>query len=552
MNTLIWIAPLYFSNNPYASKSMANFFGVKFADMLKNQFNADVKFVLNEALTQAFEQHNKYDVITIDHFEMVKPLNLSSKDLSRQWYRNTYSDLVLSQYESLIKSKLNGFQPELIFSFTPVSFLRRIFPDALVITFETVLYSRNPFPLTLYLDPFGNLGDMGVCRFEKELKSYQIGKREKVLVNNLKKSVQAIMNEKTPFKSVFNSYKEKFDHLVLLPLEIEDHFVFRALCDFNSQFDYLTYVLDRVPSNVGVIVTTHPMNDVLNEGMVQFLKNKYPSFIYDASLKEYQNSSQFLFNDVDAIIVVATTLAVQALLWDKKVFSLGEKAYDFVADSTTLDNMREVLDSPTEDKDNILYWLLTHYAISDFYMFDEKWFASRIKRMLEYKNTHKQIEFDFFESIDDDETIIHRVINSLKPDSIPEFSASRNIIIEKQKTNTILDMYKSQMRNMKLKLLQLLKDKNLNICCYGGGIFAAEFLREIEDNSIISLTQIKAIFDKSKYKEIDNLCGVKMLSCNDIKEIKPDIIIITMENENIVRPFLEEYKKENNLNYEIF
>ena len=96
-----------------------------------------------------------------------------------------------------------------------------------------------------------------------------------------------------------------------------------CFCSFESQFEFLQYVLSKVPEDIGVIVTSHPFYPQLTEGWVKYFSNKYPNFIFDIIFQKYWSASQFLLNDVDAVITVSSSVGLQALLWEKPLVVIG-------------------------------------------------------------------------------------------------------------------------------------------------------------------------------------------------------------------------------------
>ena len=131
---------------------------------------------------------------------------------------------------------------------------------------------------------------------------------------------------------------------------------------------------------------------------------KYPHFI---SLQEFNTiyaSGQFILPFVDGVITVSSSLALQALLFDKKVITLGKKCFHYLADGVNLNDIGKILSLPVKDKDTLLYYILTRYAIIPQYLHDPIWLNKFLNKSLD-KFRDNGIDFDFYDAMDSDENI---------------------------------------------------------------------------------------------------------------------------------------------------
>src|SRR5439155_22912824 len=62
----------------------------------------------------------------------------------------------------------------------------------------------------------------------------------------------------TPFAALERSLRERHASLALLPLQFGGEAGFDLNGPFRTQGEYLLHVLERMPAEVGVIVTEHP------------------------------------------------------------------------------------------------------------------------------------------------------------------------------------------------------------------------------------------------------------------------------------------------------
>nr|WP_255570719.1 hypothetical protein [Cohnella sp. CFH 77786] len=242
--------------------------------------------------------------------------------------------------------------------------------------------------------------------------------REELL--GAKAAIQRLLLAKSPFRHFISSYKKRFDRLVLLPLQFSGYYLFDSICDYQSQFEYLTDVLEKVPRNIGVVVTTHPEYKGLTDEVLAYVQEKYPHFIYDKQFEDYYASSQYLMGEVDGVITVSSSIGLQTLFWDNKLISIGKGFLSFMADGTDLDHVQFVLNEPVDNKDELLYWIMTRYAVPKAYICNANWMRNFLENSI--KNFKKNVNLmDFYFPIDDEKKLLSNLSLALITD-IPHFT----------------------------------------------------------------------------------------------------------------------------------
>jgi hypothetical protein len=239
------------------------------------------------------------------------------------------------------------------------------------------MFTRLPYPWTRFFDPLG----MGIGRYPSAFwpqlsQSLHLGEKERALLEKFINHCREIILAKSPFRSLCKNYRDRFQRLVLLPLQVSGNYLFDAYVPYRSQYEYLIDVLEQVPNDVGVLVTTHPDFPALSEEVVEFCRSKYPHFLYDYGFLDYYASSQYLIAEVDAVINVSSSTGLSVLLWDKKLLSLGGDFFPIIADGKSLAELPDVLSAPLRDKSAILYWMLTHYVIPEWKLRNPPWLES--------------------------------------------------------------------------------------------------------------------------------------------------------------------------------
>ena len=87
----------------------------------------------------------------------------------------------------------------------------------------------------------------------------------------------------------------------------------------------MCYVLDRIDKDIGVVITQHSdWNDPLRgDSMIDYIANTYPNAIISDKLRETRFCSQYLMDLVDGVISVSSTVGLQALIFQKPLFVVG-------------------------------------------------------------------------------------------------------------------------------------------------------------------------------------------------------------------------------------
>lgn len=93
------------------------------------------------------------------------------------------------------------------------------------------------------------------------------------------------------------------------------------------------------------------------------------------------------------------------------------------------------------------------------------------------------------------------------------------------------------------KKLKSIKGKE--VALYGAGIRAQELLPHLRNLNIVG------VFDSSKEKQGQKLGKYLIFAPEQIKELNPDVVLLTVANSTMIKPFVEKLIKENGLSTEI-
>lgn len=412
---------------PYLRKWWLDHFTLDIINTLKKSDSAkrfEYCIAINEPLAHKYETITGVVMKVLPQKELFPLFIGDAIDLSITWYQETYTDEQMSYYISLMKKRFSDFIPDIIITFTPAPFLKKAFPNALMLHHEVSFLNESPYPWVPYFDPLGMCFGRSsfLNKYQNDIKRVPLTAVQQEFLNNFKKECQTIIREKSPYAKILDPLKEKFDYLVLLPLVGERHYGFQGPCKLNmkSEYQYLVHILEHVPENIGVVATYPPqlLNPYSNE-TIAFLEKQYPHFIYHEDFEKYLGVSQYLLDHVDMVVGLTSGVCFQTLLWDKKFLDLGDMT--FFADASSLESVEEVLERKHRNKDNILYWILTRYTIQKHYLYNPEWLTKYFINSLD-KFRNGGITFDYFEPIDTDEKIFEGFINSLDGD-IPRLNS---------------------------------------------------------------------------------------------------------------------------------
>ena len=340
---------------------------------------------------------------------------LSANDKCGYNYFKNLPDNVIDKIKNLIYGKLNNFIPHIVIVYgLNKEIYEKIFPDSLVLIYENAIFSRPPFPRTLYFDPFLHI-ETFMHKFCDKISSLKLSNYENACIENLKKSVVELIDENNPIKKDIIKLKKKYKYLVLLPLcslgsNLENETI------FCSDYDYLSYVMERIPQNIGVIVTQHDYEKgLLNPYMLEYFRAKYNNLIFFDKVNnlEYGSSSLNFFKYVDVIINNHSMTGVQSLLWDKKIITTCRDYNDWYADKKGVENIEEFLMQPCRDKNNIIYWYITHYCLFLRRFTDGNWMYNYLVDKLE-KFRKDGITFDYYNKIEDIDELSEYIIDYVK------------------------------------------------------------------------------------------------------------------------------------------
>jgi len=184
MNILFYVDPLIEMGRPYFKKGWIERC-INIIDTLKKAQNGtDYNFaiILNEPLNEKLKIDENIETIVLTQSELLKPFEKGNYlDATLAWHQEKYTKEQLNYYIKMIQTNL-GVEPDIVISFSPVPFLKKAYPNALVLHHEYSIFSRAPYPESWYFDITGMGGSAYLSKYWSEIdKIFKFGDEEKAL-----------------------------------------------------------------------------------------------------------------------------------------------------------------------------------------------------------------------------------------------------------------------------------------------------------------------------------------------------------------------------------
>lgn len=319
MKALIW-------NSPWIAQGDLLFYKNCFVKHLLPQANLlnsigyEVDVITHDLIKDSATGLNRgVNTINLDFSAILSMVDVLS-DPSKELYENPNS-ITSNKIAECLKQKVADHYDVIFLWETPVPFLEHLFPDALIIHQMPGAFCRAPYPHMVTFDPVGLYKHGSLYKHFESIIEMHTGNEE--FVEDFKRAVKNSINQVTPFTYNKLDPKEKFNELILIPLQTSSHYAFLADTPYISQADYLIDALNNIPQKSGAVVTqyvTPKVKDtVLTPDVLRAIKSKWPNIIFDETFDKINSVSQYLLPFVDKIVSCSSSLAVQGLVWNKDI-----------------------------------------------------------------------------------------------------------------------------------------------------------------------------------------------------------------------------------------
>lgn len=346
----------------------------------------------------------------LSHADLRAMLDLDAPRFLAAWREGRVSAAQRSAAADLIRRRVGEFEPDVIVTFSISPFLRDAYPAATMLEHDSGMFTMPPFSPSYYLDPCGKLGQSFIRRFADAIRATPLGDDDRARLKRLRAAfLDETLRPRSPFAGLKESWRDRFDSVWLVATHLDANPVVGEL-NHQPFLDYLSWVLDSVGERVGVVVSQHPsFQQPLTPEVLTWLADSHPNFIVVDKEWEVNCSSHFLFDAVDGVIGLDSSVMQHALLWGKKIVTLIDNHMTGFADATDLRDLSDVARRPLPpDRDAALHWLLTRYYVPQSYMYDAAFLRPRLESHL--RRARAGINADFYDLIDDPDRLIDGLI----------------------------------------------------------------------------------------------------------------------------------------------
>lgn len=285
----------------------------------------------------------------------------------------------IAALRQLITDKLGDFKPDMVILLSQSEWLKPVFASALFLHAEaTWLYAPPRFDLW-QLDPVGfGKGRAALEHWSHWQRQLDWGDEQRMFCAQLKAAFRQIYPTDAALSEIIVDLRTRFKRLVMIPLG--DY----APSDGQTPvMSVLDWYLEQSSPETAFLITHHPNAPALSKGQRDYLTAKYPNLIVNAAFHTGP-----LFSHVDAVLGDFTSASSQALLFDKPVISLGDHCpfitARFKVRSPLCGWLEQTVDP--ELRDQMLYWLFTHYSIPAERLHNGLWLDVFLRRLLDANN----------------------------------------------------------------------------------------------------------------------------------------------------------------------
>lgn len=378
-----------------------------------------VQLLTNEALAELAPRHGFWDRLTtvVRERDFLDIFGADYLTATVDGYHGRTDTRVLDAAAAHVRTALGDFKPDVIITYTTAPWLRRAFPEAVILHQEYGLFSRPPFPESFYLDPRGKFANATIARNADALRSYAADDDERAMVEDIRTAFcRRIIPAASPFAALEREIRARWKRIMLLPLQYCGHYGFEGTGKYRTQGEVVRDVIARIDPDIGVLVVNHSTacyhGTIPPPDLYAYLGKRHENLLLTDLSDHVLHASQYLLAHVDMVATVSSSVGLQAVLWNKPVVALGDSHINAVADYTRIEDV--TADAPavsTWDKTGALAWLIRHYYIPATYLRQKEWMATFVRRCITRQAEGAQ-GLSFFDPIDTPAAIARAIIDN--------------------------------------------------------------------------------------------------------------------------------------------
>lgn len=313
------------------------------------------------------------------------------RDIDREFYA-ALPEPLLKLVDRTIPDPVRRLKPDVVLGFGyPVSWLKPLFPGALVLNSETSSFSRYPFTPSFYFDHAGMFAKSSLRQVMSSIRNREWTPAAATLSETYNVRARSLGWSQAAGTAAFGLRHEPRRPQILLALQASGYSSFDSIVRYGNQFEYLFDVVSQVPTDVGVIATEHPTAPASARFLTQEEKTELGSIFPNLKFLQsgpgsYDQTSQMVLPFVDAIWTVSSNLAQLAAFWGRLVGTPAQSPYAFLSDSSDIaslcDNVLRRAKRSNPDDPAYFAWQFRHYVVPTEYLQKPGWFAAYLKKRI--------------------------------------------------------------------------------------------------------------------------------------------------------------------------
>src|SRR5574344_415857 len=365
MKILFYIEPFFEFNNPLFRIPTIKSIVLPFAETLANK--AEITILTStktiDSLNSKLENIN---IIQVDHNIFLNSFS-SYLEYSFLLQKNQISKDKISKIVEMLKKSLNNYQPDIVINYesSSLNLLKLLFNKSQIINMMFGPFSRIPYPSTTFLDRNGVYEYSSI----NNIVNRKLTQNEVSCLRQIRRKTAIAISENCFYKELVHELRRKYQKIILIACQIDNYFAFKSCSDYKSSVDIIKNTLNQVPSNYGVIVTSHgEFEQQYTEEQIFEIQKNYPNCEFIKTKIPF--ISQWIILYIDCLVTVSSSLGFQAILWGKILILAGKSHLQSLAHGYLKNkNILEIIskDYTENSRDAILYEILSKYTYFDKY-----------------------------------------------------------------------------------------------------------------------------------------------------------------------------------------
>ena len=311
------------------------------------------------------------------------------REAAARSYRNCHKQGKNEKLAVLMQQALGEWEPDLmIMHETHAPFLKEVYPSSLILHGMYGMTFKEPYPQTYLFDAKGLYAN-STFNSEDVLADIEVSEKDAELLKKIKNWYAQQIVPHDPVWGIVEKYQSRFEKLLLVPLQVDGYYAFDECCSYKNQLAFLQDVLSRIPKTWGVVVTGHSCYEpAVTQSKFLKLKLEYENLIQLDELDNIPYVSQALIPHVDAVVSISSSLAFQALLFNKPLIAAGNSHINKTA-VCNLDEIAEVFDKGYDEIKNfkiLKFFFLKYHLLHQVKLQDSGFLYSYLN---EYFRNHR-------------------------------------------------------------------------------------------------------------------------------------------------------------------